>query len=48
MSVKRVTFAPSALSHGPRPAEREIYRREAPAVGQGKPAILPHGGGQHG
>lgn len=48
MSVKRVTFAPSALSHGPRPTEREIYRRDPPAVGQGRPAILPQGGAQHG
>ena len=47
MSAKRVTFAPSALVHGPRPTEREIYRRDPPAVGQGRPAILPQGGGQH-
>ena len=48
MSAKRVTFAPSALVHGPRPTEREIYRRDPPAVGQGRPAIRPQGGGQHG
>ena len=48
MSVKRVTFAPSALAHGPRPTEREIYRRDPPPVGQGRPSALPNGGGQHG
>ena len=48
MSAERVTFAPSALVHGPRPAEREIYRREPPVPGQGRPAVPPHGGGQHG
>ena len=48
MSVKRVSFAPSALSHGPRPAEREIYRRDPPAVGQGRPSTFPQGGAQHG
>lgn len=48
MSVKRVTFAPSALAHGPRPTEREIYRRDPPPVGQGRPTALPNGGEQHG
>ena len=38
MSAERVTFVPSALLEGPRPAEREIYRKAPPAVGDGRPA----------
>ena len=48
MDTKRVTFAPSALAHGPRPTEREIYRREPPKPGAGRPAAPLEGGEAHG
>lgn len=48
MSAERVTFVPSALLEGPRPAEREIYRKAPPAVGDGRPAAPVQGGPQHG
>ncbi len=48
MSAERVTFVPSALLEGPRPAEREIYRKAPPAVGDGRPAAPAQGGPQHG
>ncbi|MDY2656971.1 MAG: hypothetical protein SOV75_08170 [Candidatus Limiplasma sp.] len=48
MNAERITLVPSSLMHGPRPAEREIYRRDPPAVGQGRPAIVSPGGSQHG
>lgn len=48
MSAERVTFAPSALAHGPRPAEREVYVKAPPAMDGGRPLAPAQGGKQHG
>ena len=46
MKHQRVTFVPSALQSGPRPAEREVFIKTPTSGPVGRPDIS--GGTQHG